>query len=93
MPFSPSTWHFDIDQYLNPLLPTSILSQLPYPISHFLGYRSGPPRSLGNIVIASWAFTGVFCSLSLVEAVTRQVKAFQELGSPIIIGSLVGALL
>ncbi len=46
-------------------------------------------NSLGNIPIIFYAFIGVFCSITLIEAVTRHVPLFQDKGAPIIIASFV----
>jgi len=86
---SPSLWHFDIDQWLNPFLPPSPLPRLPYPVSYILGYRHGPQRPLGNLVIIFWAFIGVFCSLALIETISHRVPLFEQHGAPMIIGSFV----
>ncbi|KAK3944374.1 HPP family protein [Diplogelasinospora grovesii] len=86
-PFSPSRWHFDIDHYLNPVVPPTALPRLPYPVAHFLGYRTRPPRPLGNILIIAWAFVGIFCSLALIATVGRYVPSFAGHAVPTIIGS------
>ncbi|KAL2182107.1 HPP family-domain-containing protein [Thermothelomyces heterothallicus CBS 202.75] len=83
----PTRWHFDIDKYLNPLLPPSCLPYLPAPVAHFLGYRTRPPRPLGNLAMIFWAVVGVFASLAIIGAVDQAIPAFQARGAPIIIGS------
>jgi hypothetical protein len=86
----PSEWHFDIDRYLNPILPSSLIPRLPYPVSHVLGHRTTtPPRPLGNIIVIFWAFIGVFCSITLIEVVGLHVPPFRERGAPSIVGSFV----
>jgi hypothetical protein len=82
-------WHFNIDKYLNPIVPPSPLPKLPYPLAHFLGHRTGPPRQLGNLIVVSWAFLGVLCGISLVEVVNAQIGFFKDIGAPPIIGSFV----
>jgi len=89
MGLPPSQWHFDVDRFLNPFIPASPLSRAPYQISYPLGYRRGPPRPLGNIVIIFWAFIGVFSSLAIIQVIGRQVPSFVEYGAPTIIGSFV----
>lgn len=86
----PSRWHFDIDEFINPIFPASVLSLLPHPIAHFLGYRTHhlPPR-LGNVAMIFWAFIGIFSSLTVIGAVGVNVPAFRSLGVPTIIGSFV----
>ncbi|KAI8959870.1 HPP family protein [Daldinia sp. FL1419] len=88
MPLQPSKWHFEIDRYLNPWIPSAPGKYLPYPIAHFLGYRpEHHQRPLGNIAMIFWAFIGVFCSLTIIEAVGHAIPSFEEHGVPIIIGS------
>ncbi|KAK4183972.1 HPP family-domain-containing protein [Podospora australis] len=86
-----STWHFDIDRYLNPVLPASTLPQLPHVVAHFLGYRApseGKPKpQLGNLPMVFWAAIGIFGSLSLIGAVGQEIPSFQNRGVPVIIGS------
>ncbi|KAI0842658.1 HPP family-domain-containing protein [Hypoxylon sp. FL0890] len=88
MPFQPSQWHFEIDEYLDPWVPAAPWKHLPHPVARFLGHRPEPQRPLGNISMIFWAFIGVFCSITIIEAVSRAIPSFQEHGSPIIIGSL-----
>ncbi|KAI2470894.1 HPP family-domain-containing protein [Annulohypoxylon bovei var. microspora] len=87
MPFRPSKWNFEIDDYLNPWLPAAPWNYIPYPIAYFLGHRSGPQCPVGNIAMIFWAFIGVFCSLIIIETVSRAIPSFEERGAPIIIGS------
>lgn len=90
MSFShPASWNFDIDQWLNPLVPRPPWQQLPNFISHFLGYRKEPLKPIGTLLIAGWAFVGVFLGLVVVELVTKQVAVFQQHQAPIIIASFV----
>ncbi|GAB1321011.1 hypothetical protein MFIFM68171_11221 [Madurella fahalii] len=84
----PSRWHFDIDEFLNPFFPVSILPRLPHPVAHFLGYRTHHlPPPLGNVAMIFWAFIGIFSSLIVIGAVGVNVPAFRSLGVPTIIGS------
>ncbi|KAI1759648.1 HPP family-domain-containing protein [Hypoxylon sp. FL1150] len=87
MPFNPSKWHFDIDEYLNPWIPPAPWKYVPYPIAHFFGYRPNHPRPLGNIAIIFWAFIGILSSLTIIELVGRAIPSFEEHGTPMIIGS------
>ncbi|KAK6951380.1 hypothetical protein Daesc_007915 [Daldinia eschscholtzii] len=88
MPLQPSKWHFEIDKYLNPWIPAAPWNYLPYPIAHFLGHRQEHHQQpLGNIAMVFWAFIGVFCSLTIIEAVGHAIPSFEEHGAPIIIGS------
>lgn len=85
----PEAWHFDIDRWLNPLIPRPPWRILPYPISYFLGHRKQPLKAIGNLIIVAWAFLGIFVGLIVVEIVTKQVPIFQDHHAPIIIASFV----
>jgi hypothetical protein len=87
--FRPSQWHLDIDAVVDPILPPNWLSRLPQPVAHFLGYRTHPPRKLGNVAIIFWAFLGAFCSIAAIEGVGAYVPEFVSHGAPTIIGSFV----
>ncbi|KAH7312468.1 HPP family protein [Stachybotrys elegans] len=82
-----STWHFDIDRYLNPFVPRPPWQCIPYPVSRFLGYREHKPKSMGNVRPILWATVGIFCSLSAIEAASMHIPSFEHRGVPIIIGS------
>lgn len=83
-----SRWHVDMDQYLNPILPASVLPWFPHAARHFLGYRTHPsPHPLGNIAIIFWAAVGIFASLAIIGAVGQQIASFQARAVPTIIGS------
>lgn len=85
-----SRWHFDIDTYLNRIVPAPPWHWVPRPISHFLGYRGyRPPRPTGNLVIAFWALVGAFCGVSVVMSVTMRVPSFQHHHAPSVIASMV----
>lgn len=86
---SPSSWNFNIDNYVNPFLPPAPWKYIPRPISRFFGHRDKPQRSIGNIVIIYWAFIGVFFSLLLIEAVGHYIPPFKDHEAPIIVGSFV----
>ncbi|KAK7995910.1 hypothetical protein PG991_015377 [Apiospora marii] len=64
---SPSKWHFDIDAYLNPFLPSPPWKHLPRLVTHFVGYRPGKQQPIGNLAMIAWAFIGIFASLSIIE--------------------------
>ncbi|KAK3313656.1 HPP family-domain-containing protein [Apodospora peruviana] len=87
---SPLRWHLDIDSYLNPIVPPSILPRLPYPIAHFFGYR-GTHRAIGalpgNIIVVFWAFVGIFGTLSIIGLIGKHVASFEIRAVPTIIGS------
>ncbi|KAG4414984.1 hypothetical protein IFR04_011858 [Cadophora malorum] len=82
-----SSYNFDVDRYINPIVPRSRLYLLPKPISWFLGHREKPPKQIGNVVTWFWAFIGAFCGILVIEAVF-QTDMLQSDGAPIIIGSL-----
>ncbi|KAK8035463.1 hpp family protein [Apiospora rasikravindrae] len=84
---SPSKWHFDVDAYLNPYLPSPPWKRLPRFATHFVGYRPRPQQPIGNLVMIAWAFVGIFASLSIIEVVGRHIDSFRSGGAPLIIGS------
>ncbi|KAK3339816.1 HPP family-domain-containing protein [Lasiosphaeria hispida] len=86
-PPEPLRWHIDLDRYLNPFLPASVLPRLPAPAAHFLGYRTPdqPPRSLGNLLVVFWTFIGIFSSLTIIGAVVQEIPSFRNV--PTIVGS------
>ncbi|ETS80950.1 hypothetical protein PFICI_08479 [Pestalotiopsis fici W106-1] len=79
--------NFTIDQYVNPWIPRPPWAYLPYPVAHFLGYRSSPRRDAGYIVTILWAAVGVFTGLLLIEITGRYIPSFQQHDAPVIIGS------
>ncbi len=82
-------WNFDIDHYVEPIIPAPPWLYLPYPISRFLGYRKDKPVNTGNLMPTFWAFVGVFCAILVLEAVVTRVPPFESHGVPLIIGSFV----
>lgn len=82
-----SEWHFDLDHYLNPILPPAWAHRLPYPISIFLGHRKGPKPQLGNLIVIFWMFIGIFGALSLIVVVNKNIPIFQDHDAPVLIGS------
>lgn len=87
-----SRWHLDIDQHLIPYLPVPPWRWLPRSVSRMLGYREGPPKALGNIIVALWSLLGVFCGVALVGAVSMHVPSFRDRHAPVIITSFVSTL-
>lgn len=79
--------NFDIDRYINHIIPRNRLHLLPTPISWILGYRNSSPPRIGNVVVWWWAFIGAFAGILTVEAVF-QTKHLQAEGTPIVIASL-----
>ncbi|KAK8058217.1 hypothetical protein PG994_008665 [Apiospora phragmitis] len=84
---SPSKWHFDLDAYLNPFLPSPPWKRLPRFATHVAGYRPRPQQPVGNLAMIAWAFVGIFASLSIIEVVGRHIDSFRSRGAPLIIGS------
>ncbi|KAG7005236.1 hypothetical protein G7Y79_00021g051030 [Physcia stellaris] len=79
-------WNIDIDQWLNPYLPSNRLSKLPRPISHFLGHRNEPRPDVGNVLVACWAFVGAFVGVIIIESFLM-IPVIHDHGGPIIIAS------
>ncbi|KAJ5994938.1 hypothetical protein N7481_001915 [Penicillium waksmanii] len=82
-----SSWNFDIDRFLNPLIPVPRWNLIPQPIAHFLGYRSRAPKPLGNVMVAFWSMVGAFVGVALVASVSKRVPSFEDRNAPAIIGS------
>jgi hypothetical protein len=81
--------HFDIDEYLNRIIPPSQLHRLPRPISRFLGFRKNPKPDVGNVLIAFWALIGAFGGLVLVAAIFKYSPVIREYNPPVVFASLV----
>lgn len=86
MPFTDtSKWHFDIDRYLNHIVPAPRWRLVPYPVSYFLGYRKGNKVDrIGNIAMTFWAFVGIFVAILLIELAMRSISVVEESGILII---------
>lgn len=80
-------WSFDIDHYLNKVVPPPPWPYLPYPVAHFLGYRRHQTHNIGTLAPIFWAFIGIWCSLSIIQVVDLHIPEFEARGVPIIIGS------
>lgn len=80
-------FNFDIDYYINSVIPRNRLHLLPKPISWILGYRNSAPSRIGDFLIWWWAFIGAFAGILTVEAVFRTEQLRSE-GTPIVIASL-----
>lgn len=85
-------WNFDIDRFLNPFVPAPPWPHLPYPIARWFGYRKTKPQPTGNLMPVFWAFIGVFCAITIIEAVSMHIPSFLSRDTPIIVGSFVRAL-
>ncbi|KAF2488585.1 hypothetical protein BU16DRAFT_473731 [Lophium mytilinum] len=86
MPSSLRTRNFNIDRYLNRLVPPSPLHNMPYPIAHFLGYRKTPPKDVGNILGAIFAFIGAFVGLLAIAGLFNYTS-INNLNGPVLIAS------
>lgn len=84
-----STWHVDIDRYINPIVPAPRWHLVPRPIAHMLGYRDNPTKPMGNILQACWSLVGAFCGVALVASVSKRVPSFEARDAPAIVGSFV----
>src|ERR1700761_4865190 len=82
-------FHFDIDLYLNPILPRNVLGKLPKRISRFLGHRSNEIRDVGNVVIALWTIVTTYVGLLAIALIFKFGPWIQSLHPPVLIGSLV----
>lgn len=83
------TWNFDIDYYIQPIIPAPPWQSLPYPVSRFFGYRKQKPVATGNLMPIFWAFIGVFCAILVLEVTVTHVPSFESHGVPTIVGSFV----
>ncbi|KAH6973969.1 HPP family protein [Ilyonectria destructans] len=81
------TWNFNIDRYIDPLVPPPPWPYLPYPVARLFGYRKTKPVDTGNLMPITWAFIGIFCAILILEAVVKRVPSFESHGVPIIVGS------
>lgn len=80
---------FNIDEYLNPLIPQPWLSRLPQWMSWGLGYRCRLPRRVPTVFVWLWTFLGAFCGVSVVQAVFERNQHFIDRQAPNIVGSFV----
>ncbi|KAF1957654.1 hypothetical protein CC80DRAFT_515770 [Byssothecium circinans] len=80
-------WDFEIDKYLNRIIPASPLHRLPAPVSRFLGYRKEDKPDVGNVLAAFYSFLGAFCGLAVVAAVFNNVESIRAKHPPALIAS------
>lgn len=88
---SPQDLNFDIDKYLNRVVPQNQAKRLPLPVARWLGYRPQPVQEVGNLLIAAWACVGAIIGLLVVGAVYKYSNAIAELDPPVIFASLVSS--
>lgn len=80
-------WNFDIDHYLNRIVPPSPLPLLPASVAQWFGYRREPKKDVGNILQAFWSCVGAFCGLAVVVAVFNNTSVIQAHHPPVLIAS------
>ncbi|KAJ2969606.1 hypothetical protein NQ176_g8574 [Zarea fungicola] len=81
------SWNFDIDRFLNPLVPSPPWKYIPFPIAYFLGYRKTKAANTGNLMPTFWAFVGIFCAIIIVQVVSMHIPSFEAHHAPAIVGS------
>ena len=82
-------WNFDIDRYINKIVPPSPLHKFPTSITRWFGYRKEHGPDVGNVMGAFWSFVGAFCGLSIIAAVFNNVDVIQAHHPPALIASFV----
>ncbi|CZT21225.1 related to HPP family protein [Ramularia collo-cygni] len=80
--------NWNIDTFLNPYIPPNPLSHLPTPISHFLGYRSHPPKEAPSIIQWPVTFLATVAALCLVSGIGNYGPEILKYHPPVIIASL-----
>lgn len=80
--------NFDIDSYLNPLIPPSQLHHLPTPIAHFLGHRTHTPSEPPALVSWVLAFLATISGLCLVGGVYNYAPGVSQWNPPPLVASL-----
>ncbi|RYC60417.1 hypothetical protein CHU98_g5772 [Xylaria longipes] len=79
--------HFDIDRYVDPIIPAPPWEAVPYPISYLLGHRRFPAeKKYGNVLLTLRALFGVFVSLVLIQLLSHQIP-WAVAGGPRIVAS------
>lgn len=66
------------------------LASLPSWVSHWLGYRSAPPKKQPEYIIIIWSFVGAFCGLSVIQAIFGHADYFIHRNVVPIVASFVG---
>ncbi|CAE7007710.1 hypothetical protein CFE70_001488 [Pyrenophora teres f. teres 0-1] len=81
-------WNFDLDRYINRVVPASQLPKLPTLVARFLGYRKeAQQQDVGNVLGAFWSLVGAFCGLAVVAAVFNNTESIQWHHPPALIAS------
>lgn len=80
--------NFNIDAYLNPIIPPNPLAHLPKPISHFLGQRSNPQPEPPLLTQWLLTFFSTVAGLCLAAGVYNHAPGLSNLQPPVMIASL-----
>jgi hypothetical protein len=80
---------FDIDRYINLIVPRSQIHRLPRPISWFLGHREAPRKHASILIGWAWSFIRAFTGVALIEGVNRGSTMIQSHGPLIVVESFV----
>lgn len=80
--------NWNIDYLLSPYVAPSLLPHLPQPISHFLGYRSSPPKEPPTIIQWPVTFLATVAALCLVGGIGNYAPGIVQYHPPILIASL-----
>lgn len=80
--------NFNIDTYLNPIVPSNQVKRLPAPISRWLGYRAKEHKEPPVIVSQAFAFLGTLVGLLIVGAIYKYAPGISKYNPPVIIASL-----
>ena len=80
--------NFDIDTYLDPLVPPNQVSRLPSPIAHFLGHRTHAPTEPPHLVSYVLAFFATVAGLCLVGGVYNYAPGIAQYHPPPLVASL-----
>jgi len=86
---------FDIDNYLNQIIPRPRFYLLPKPISYFFGYRApskdtqqkSPPQATSVLLTYLFSFVGAFIGIAIIENVFRALPHLSGHPAPLVIAS------
>jgi len=86
---------FDVDKYLNHIIPRPRFYLLPKPVSYFFGYRAPskdvqqPPPSQSTSVLLTYLFSflGAFVGIAIIENVFRALPHLNGYPAPLVIAS------
>lgn len=68
-----------------------MLDRIPYPISHFLGYRKSTwkPKLLPAYRVYFWSFIAAWISIAVLACICTYGASFKQHNTPMIIASFV----